>query len=108
MLLLISNILILLGAIFMLIAALGLWRFYDLYLKLHAATKAGSLGCGLILLGVGLQLKNLHSFTEVILLIIFIAITNPISAHLIGKLHYSSLKSRNKIIRFDGHHRTID
>ena len=88
MLIYISNFLILLGTIFMCIAALGLWRLKSLYLKMHAATKAGALGCGLILFGVGMQIKNLHSFTEIILLIIFIAITNPISAHLIGKIYY--------------------
>lgn len=89
----ISSLCILLGAIFICIAALGLWRLEGLYLKMHAATKAGTLGCGLILFGVGLQIKNLHSFTEIIILIIFIALTNPISAHLIGKLHY--LKSES-------------
>lgn len=88
MLTIIGNLLILFGAIFMFISALGLWRLTTLYLKMHAATKAGTLGCGLILFGVGLQIKDLHSFTEIILLIIFIAITNPISAHLIGKLEY--------------------
>lgn len=83
-----GNLFILLGAIFMFIAALGLWRLKDLYLKMHAATKTGTLGCGLILSGVGLQIKNLHSFSEIILLIIFVAMTNPLSAHLIGKLYY--------------------
>ncbi len=90
MLILVGNLLILFGSIFMLIAAIGVWRLADLYLKMHAATKAGTLGTGLILLGVGIQLKNLHSFTEIILLIIFIIITNPISAQLIGKLYYLS------------------
>ena len=84
----IGNVFILLGAMFMCIAALGVWRLKGLYLKMHAATKAGTLGCGLILSGVGMQIKNLHGFTEIILLIIFVAITNPLSAHLIGKLHY--------------------
>lgn len=87
---LIGNILIFFGAIFMLIAAIGVWRLSGLYLKMHAATKAGTLGCGLILFGSGIQLKNLHSMTEILLLLLFIAITNPISAHLIGKLHYLS------------------
>lgn len=84
----ISKIFILLGALFMFIAALGVWRLPDLYMKLHGATKAGTLGCGLILFGVGLQIKDLHSFTEIVLLIVFIALTNPISAHLLGKLEY--------------------
>ncbi len=92
MLIYISSFLILAGSIFMCIAALGLWRFNDLYLKMHAATKAGTLGCGLILLGVGLRIKNLHSITEIFLLIAFIAITNPISAHMIGKLYYLNKK----------------
>ncbi|MBB72186.1 MAG: Na+/H+ antiporter subunit G [Legionellales bacterium] len=86
---LIGNSMILIGALFILIATIGLWRMPDIYLKMHAATKAGTLGCGLILLGVGIQLENLHSLTEIILLIFFVAITNPLSAHLIGKLYYS-------------------
>jgi multicomponent Na+:H+ antiporter subunit G len=85
MLELFGNIAILIGAIFALIATLGLYRLEGLYLKMHAATKAGTLGCSLILIGVALQLKNIHTLTEVVLLIVFIAITNPIGAHLIAK-----------------------
>lgn len=70
----------------MLVAAIGVWRFDDLFLKMHAATKAGTLGAGLTLLGVGLALKDLHGITEIILLIFFIALTNPISAHLIARV----------------------
>lgn len=86
----IGNSLIFLGAFFMFVAAIGFFRLKDIFLKLHATTKAGTLGSGLILLGVGIQLKDLHGITEIILLIIFIAITNPISAHLIGKLYFLS------------------
>lgn len=83
-----ANLIVLFGSIFILISTIGLWRLPSLYLKMHAATKSGTLGCGLILLGVGMQIKNIHSITEIILLILFIAITNPISAHLVGKLHF--------------------
>lgn len=86
---LIADCFILLGSIFVLIAAVGVYRFDDLYLQLHAATKAGTLGASLILLGVGLQVRNIHAITEIILLIIFVIITNPISAHLIGKVKYT-------------------
>lgn len=85
-----GNILILLGSIFVLIASIGLLRLPDLYLKMHAATKAGTLGTGLVLLGVAIQSKNIHIFTEVLLLILFIGITNPISAHLIAKVEAKS------------------
>ena len=83
---LIGNCIILLGAFFVFIAAVGVLKFSTLFLKMHAATKAGTLGSGLILLGVGIQIKDLHGLTEIILLILFIAITNPISAHLIAKV----------------------
>lgn len=83
--LLISSILILLGALFVLIAALGVYRFQDIYLKMHAATKAGTMGVGLILCGSLFRFDSLKGITELLLLIIFIVITNPISAHLIAK-----------------------
>ena len=86
----IGNLFILFGSLFILIASIGLWRLSGVYLKMHAATKAGTLGCGFILFGVGMQLENLHVLTEIVLLIIFIAITNPISTHLIAKIKYSS------------------
>ena len=83
---LLGNVLILIGSIFALISCIGLYRFESLYLKMHAATKAGTLSTGLVLLGVGIQMNNLHSFTEIILLILFIGITSPISAHMIAKV----------------------
>lgn len=85
---LISALIIFLGALFVLIAALGTYRFKDVYQKMHAATKAGTMGVGLILVGVVLQLDSVASITEAILLIVFIVITNPISAHLIAKTLY--------------------
>ena len=80
-----SSILILTGSLFILIAAIGLLRMSDLYMQLHAATKAGVLGSGLLLLGVGIKLTDMHSITEIFLLILFIALTNPIAAHLVAK-----------------------
>lgn len=84
---LLGNLLLFIGAVFSMIASIGLYRLPGIYLKMHAATKAGTLGAGLILLGVAVRLHNLHTLTEVILLILFISITNPISAHLIAKVH---------------------
>jgi len=90
MLELIGNILILAGSIFCFIAVLGTIKLSTIFAKMHAATKTATLGCGLILLGTGIQMDNSHGLTEVILLIFFIALTNPISAHLIANLVYTS------------------
>lgn len=81
-----GNALLFFGSFFVLIAALGLCRFPGLYLKMHASTKAGTLGSGLVLLGVAVQIGNIHAITEVLLIVLFISITNPLSAHLIAKV----------------------
>jgi len=85
---LVGLIIALLGAVFTAISALGLLKLNTLFMKMHAATKSGTLGSGLLLLGVGLQLKSLTSITEIILLIIFIALTNPLSSHLIANVSF--------------------
>ena len=69
----INNSLILIGSVFILIAAIGVIRLPGVYQKMHAATKVGTLGCGCILLGVSMALKNIHGSTEALLLIFFIA-----------------------------------
>lgn len=89
MLELIGNILIFVGACFNLIASLGLFRLKGPFLKMHAGTKAATVSNGFILVGVGLQMKGAHQLTDIFLLILFIAITNPISAHLIARYWYS-------------------
>ena len=95
MILWLSMALIAFGVIFSLIAAIGLLRFKGLFLKMHAATKVDTLGTGCTLLGVALQMQTPHVITEALLLILFIAITNPISAHLIGKTYRHSSKSEH-------------
>ena len=92
---LLSSCLILIGSIFIFIASLGMIRLPDLFTKMHAATKVGTLGCGSILLGAGIAIKSIHGLTNVILLIFFIALTNPISAHLVAKIAYRHRQANN-------------
>ena len=88
MLTLISSLFILSGSGFIFIASLGVLKLEDLYQKLHAATKSGTLGCGLILCGIAIRIGNASSITEIILIIIFLAMTSPITAHLLGRIYY--------------------
>src|SRR5690606_16047940 len=41
------------GSVFSLLAAVGLLRFPDLYTRMHAASKAGTIGSGLLLFAAG-------------------------------------------------------
>ncbi len=79
--------LILFGAGFTFVGSLGLARFPDFYTRLHAPTKATTLGVGALLIassvffsvtGEGLSLHEA-------LVSLFLFITAPVSAHLLAK-----------------------
>ena len=79
--------LLLFGCFFIVVGALGLVRFSDFFKRLHAPTKASTLGVGCVLacsvayhifLGEDAQPREL-------LITVFLFITAPISAHLMAK-----------------------
>ena len=82
---LIIAVLIVLGALWILIAAIGLLRFKDLYSRIHAATKATSLGLLLIIVGVAIYFGFWEVTLKSILIIVFIYLTSPLAAHSIAK-----------------------
>ncbi|WP_174801704.1 monovalent cation/H(+) antiporter subunit G [Martelella limonii] len=79
------SILMLGGAVFALTASIGLLRLPDLYSRMHAASKAGTVGAGLIFLAVGLHAQELSTFVRACAGIVFFIITAPISAHLLAR-----------------------
>jgi multicomponent Na+:H+ antiporter subunit G len=81
----IFSILILLGSFFILVAAIGILRFKDLYGRLHATTKATSFGLLLLLVGVSLFFNLFEAYVKALLIIIFIYLTAPLAAHSIAK-----------------------
>ena len=85
MLIYLSNIFIFVGSLFIFIAALGIVRMPDLYMRMHAATKAGTLGSGLLLAGTAIHFLNWYVCAEIILTISFLILTAPVVSHLIGR-----------------------
>lgn len=81
------SILILAGAVFTFIGSLGLVRLRDFYTRLHAPTKATTLGVGSLLVASALYFStqgegvSLHE----LLITLFLFITAPVSAHLMAK-----------------------
>ncbi|MEC8442617.1 MAG: Na+/H+ antiporter subunit G [Pseudomonadota bacterium] len=79
--------LIIVGATFMLIGSWGLVKLPDFFTRLHAPTKASTLGMGATLLGslvwFSLEMRSLHIHELVISLFLFI--TAPVSAYMVGK-----------------------
>ncbi len=76
------------GAIFVLLAAIGTLRMPDQYLRISVNTKAATLGVGLLLTAAALFFLETSVTTRVIAVIIFILITAPVGAHLIGRTSY--------------------
>ena len=76
------------GAIFILLAAIGVLRMPDLYLRISVTTKAATLGVGLILICAALYFKDVSITSRVIAIIIFIFLTAPVGGHLIGRAAY--------------------
>jgi multicomponent Na+:H+ antiporter subunit G len=81
----IAGILILAGSLFSALAALGLLRLPDLYTRLHAASKAGVVGAGLIFAAVAVSSGELPVLVRAIFGILFLLLTTPVSAHLLAR-----------------------
>ncbi|MFD1094758.1 monovalent cation/H(+) antiporter subunit G [Salegentibacter chungangensis] len=77
-----------LGAVFVLLAAVGLIRMPDTYLRISVTTKAATLGVGLLLVATALHFFDHSTTSRVIVIILFIFLTAPVSAHLIGRASY--------------------
>lgn len=84
----ICAILLVSGALFMFVAALGVVRLPDLFTRMHAATKSASFGAVLMLSAVAVYFGEVWVIFETILVIFFIFLTTPVGAHMIGRVAY--------------------
>ena len=84
----IANLLLLLGSLFVLVAALGVLRLPDLLMRMHAATKAGTLGAGLLLVAVAVAAPETSVMARALATFVFLLLTAPIAAHLIARAAY--------------------
>ncbi len=76
------------GALFALLAAIGMVRFPDLYTRMHAASKAGTLGSGLMLLALALYSSEFSVVSRALAGIVFFLLTTPVAAHLLARAAY--------------------
>ncbi|MEM1223350.1 MAG: monovalent cation/H(+) antiporter subunit G [Verrucomicrobiota bacterium] len=80
-----ASCLIILGALFTLVAGIGMVRMPDLYCRMHAATKAGAFGVGLILIAMVMIIPGPRTLIQGLLIVLFFYLTAPIAAHMIGR-----------------------
>ncbi|HKL35554.1 MAG TPA: monovalent cation/H(+) antiporter subunit G [Salegentibacter sp.] len=81
-------ILVTLGTLFVLLSAIGLVRMPDTYMRISVNTKAATLGVGLILVGTAVFFNDVSTTSRSLVIILFVFLTAPVSAHLIGRASY--------------------
>ncbi len=79
-----------LGVGFLLIATIGLLRFDDPFQRMHAATKAGTLGAGLVLIGTMLNKSSMDALLTGSMTLLFLILTIPVASHLLARAAYMS------------------
>jgi multicomponent Na+:H+ antiporter subunit G len=86
----VALVFMLIGAIFTFLAALGVVRFPDLFMRMHANTKSATMGVGFIMLGVSVYFGDITVTARALAVILFLLLTAPISSHLIARAAYFS------------------
>ncbi len=79
-------IFMILGGIFLALGGFGVFRMPDVFNRIQAGTKATTLGAFSMLLGVGLA--NPSWLVKALLIIVFIAITNPVGSSALARAAY--------------------
>lgn len=83
----IYDVVLIFSLVMMTLGIVGIWRMPDVYTKLHGASKSVFLGVALMALSATVIAED-SIIHRVILLILLVAITTPISSHAIGRAAY--------------------
>jgi len=97
----IAGLLLLAGAAFVLVSAIGVVRFPDVYMRMHAATKAGTLGAGLMLGAASIVFGDLGITVRSFVVFFFLLLTAPVAAHVLGRAAYYAGVPRWERTRLD-------
>ncbi|MCK5847415.1 MAG: Na+/H+ antiporter subunit G [Bacteroidales bacterium] len=77
---------VLIGGLFLFLGALGIYRMPDVYNRLQAGTKASTMGAMSVIMGVGFIEPDW--FFKSLIIVVFIAIANPLSSHALARGAY--------------------
>ncbi len=83
-----TALLVLAGGLFGFVAAVGMLRLPDMITRMHASTKAGTLGGGLIMAAVAVHFMEIGITLRAGAAILFLLLTAPVAAHVIGRAAY--------------------
>ncbi|ATG75628.1 Na+/H+ antiporter subunit G [Zobellella denitrificans] len=86
---LVTGLLMLLGSFLMLLAGIGIIRMPDLLTRMHATSKAGALGAGLMAVGFAVFFfADTSVVVRALAVVVFVIMTAPIAAHVMARAGY--------------------
>lgn len=85
MLELLAAILLMIGSTFTLIAGIGVLRMEDVFIRMHAMTKAATFGLGCLFLAAAVAFADIHITLRSVAAIALLLSTTPVAAQLIGR-----------------------
>ncbi len=95
----VSYVFMIIGGLFYLLGGLGILRMPDTFDRIQAGTKATTLGAFSLLLGIGIA--NPEWLLKVFLIIVFIALANPIGSSALAKAAYKSCALPKNLVQDD-------
>ena len=76
------------GSLLSLIAAIGLVKLPDVFTRMHASTKAGTLGIEFVMIALALNSGEMDVIIKAAAIVLFIVLTAPVAAHMLGRTAY--------------------
>jgi multicomponent Na+:H+ antiporter subunit G len=92
------------GTIFMFMAALGIWLLPDVYMRIHAPTKAATLGLFFLILAFVLATSGQGLPFKIVLVLLFVGATIPIGSHIIVRSAYRTRAGMKAPLTQDEYH----
>lgn len=86
---LLGLVFLLIGVGFLVLAGVGVARLPDALQRMHASTKAGTLGASLVVIGAALMMPQIR-LSSVGFVIAFLLLTLPVAAQLLARAAYKS------------------
>jgi multicomponent Na+:H+ antiporter subunit G len=97
----IGEVIALFGAVLILLSAVGVVRFTDVLARMHALTKASTIGVLLVAAGAAFVLPTANDVTSALAAAILQLLTLPIAASLIARATYLAKGIPNRVDTVD-------
>ena len=92
---------VLVGAVLILLAAIGVVRLPDAVTRMHALSKASTLGVSIALLGAAVARTSVNDITSLLFATVLQAATNPVASTLLMQATYYAEGIANRVDTVD-------